>query len=52
MSLFFHYDVMFMQRLEKLLQFCPGLENKMSYRVEVCIKVTVRVDFVSTFETL
>ena len=52
MSLFFHYGVMFMQYLEKLLQFCPGLENKISFRVEVCIKVTVRVDLVSAFETL
>ena len=52
MPSFFYYDVMFMQYLKKLLQFCPGLENKMSFRVEVFIKVTVKVDLVSAFETL
>ena len=52
MPLFFDYDVMFMQYLEKWLQFCPGLENTMSFRSEVCIKVTVKVDLVSAFETL
>ena len=52
MPLFFHYDMMFMQYLEKWLQFCPGLENKMNFKVEVCIKVTVKVDLVSAFETL
>ena len=50
MPLFFHYDVMFMQYLEKWLQFC--LENKMSFRIEVCIKMTAKVDLVSAFETL
>ena len=52
MPLFLQYDVMLMQYLEKLLQFFPYLENKMSFRVEVCIKVTVRVDVVSALETL
>ena len=52
MPLFFHQDVIIMQYLEKWLQLCPGLKNKMSFRVEVCIKVTERVDLVSTFETL
>ena len=52
MPLFFHYNVMFMRYLAKWLQFWPGFENIISFRVEVCIKVTVRVDLIFAFDTL